>query len=165
VQTIFANKVIMFEETLEFMNAIILCYGMQKSVVLHEIILKAQVWAIVEVITSTLNHFVSTCVMNKSRGHWLLSNALTITITLTMEMEVALLELSIKLEIFDLFEAKIHFLHKNMRLEVIKLIKPFLEFLKSFDATQAHNMMVIMLDPSFKALRIVENLVGCKPII
>jgi hypothetical protein len=26
-------------------------------------------------------------------------------------------------------------------------------------------MMVIMLDPSFKALRIVENLVGCKPII
>jgi len=34
----------MFEETLEFMNAIILCYGMQKFIVLHQIILKAQVW-------------------------------------------------------------------------------------------------------------------------
>jgi hypothetical protein len=155
----------MFEETLEFMNAIILCYGMQKSIVLHQIIPKAQVWAIIEVITSPLNHVVSTYVMNQSRGHWVLSNALIITITLTMEMEVALLKLSIKLEIFDLFETKIHFLHKNMWLEVIKVIKPFLEFLKSSNARQAHNMIVIMLDPSFKALHIMENFVGCKNVI
>jgi len=62
-----------------------------------------------------------------------LSDALTITITLTMETEVTLLELSIKPKTFDLFEVEIHFLHKNMQLEVIKVIKPFLEFLKSFD--------------------------------
>jgi hypothetical protein len=29
-----------------------------------------------------------------------------------------------------------------MRLEVIKMIKPFLDFLKSFDALQTYNMMV-----------------------
>jgi hypothetical protein len=34
----------------------------------------------------------------------------------------------------------------------------FLDFLRSFDAGQVHNMMVIMLDPHFKALCIVENL-------
>jgi hypothetical protein len=38
-----------------------------------------------------------------------------------------------------------------MQLEVIKLIKPFLEFLKPFDAQQARNMVAIMLDPHFKA--------------
>jgi hypothetical protein len=47
-----------------------------------------------------------------------------------------------------------------MSLEVVKLIKPFWEFLKAFDVRQAHNMMAIMLDPRFKALRIMANLVG-----
>jgi hypothetical protein len=78
-----------------------------------------------------------------------------------MEMEAQLLELFVGLEISDLFEVEIYLLHKNMRLEVIKLIKPLLEFLRSFDVRQVHNMMVIMLDPRFKALRMVENLVGC----
>ncbi len=78
-----------------------------------------------------------------------------------MEMKVALLELSIKPKIFDLFESKIYYLHKNMQLEAIKVIEPFLEFLKSFDVRQVHNMM----DPSFKALCIVENLVGHRNVI
>jgi hypothetical protein len=47
-----------------------------------------------------------------------------------------------------------------MWLGVVKVIKPFLEFLKSFDVREAHNMMAIMLDPCFRALRIMENLVG-----
>jgi hypothetical protein len=72
-----------------------------------------------------------------------------------------LLELSIGPEIFDLFEVEICLLHKNMRLEVIKVIKHFLEFPNSFYAKQPHNMMAIMLDPHFKALQIVENFVGC----
>jgi hypothetical protein len=52
-----------------------------------------------------------------------------------------------------------------MQLEVIKVIKPFLDFLRSFDAQQVHNMMVIKLDTHFKALWIVESLVGCKNVI
>jgi len=52
-----------------------------------------------------------------------------------------------------------------MWLEVIKVIKPFLELLGSFDAGHAHNMVAIMLDPRFKTLRIVENLVGCRNAI
>jgi hypothetical protein len=59
----------MFEKTLDFKNAKILCYGKQKSIGLKQIIRKAQVWAIAEVITSTLNPFISTFVMNQSRGH------------------------------------------------------------------------------------------------
>jgi hypothetical protein len=47
-----------------------------------------------------------------------------------------------------------------MWLEVVMVLNFFLEFLRSFDVGQAHNM-VIMLDPCFKALHIVENFVGC----
>jgi hypothetical protein len=67
-------------------------------------------------------------------------------------MEIALLQLFNWLEIFNLFEVKILLLHKNMQMEVIKIIKPFLEFLRSFDAQHAYNTMAIMLDSHFKAL-------------
>jgi flagellar biosynthesis protein FliR len=40
------------------------------------------------------------------------------------------------------------------------VIKLFLDFLIFFNALQGHKMFVIMLDPCFKALRIVESLVG-----
>jgi hypothetical protein len=45
------------------------------------------------------------------------------------------------------------------------VIKPFLGFLRFFDALQGHNMIAITLDPRFKALRIVESLVGCGNVI
>jgi hypothetical protein len=95
-------------------------------VVLPQKVQKAQVWAVVEVVTSCLNPFVSTYVMNQSRGHWLLSNALKTTIAFTMSMEATLLPLSHGPEIFDSFENEIIVLHRNMWLEVIKVIKPFL---------------------------------------
>jgi hypothetical protein len=49
-------------------------------------VLKAQVWAIVEVVTSTLKLIVLTFMLNKSEGHWLLLETLTTTITLIVNM-------------------------------------------------------------------------------
>jgi hypothetical protein len=72
------------------------------------------VWVIVEAITFTLNLVISTYLMNQSRGHWLLSNALTTSTAFTMEMEVALLEFSTWPKISNPFETKILFLRKNM---------------------------------------------------
>jgi hypothetical protein len=54
----------MFDETLEFKQASITCYEKQKTITLQQIVPKAQVWAIVEVITSCLNPMVMACVMN-----------------------------------------------------------------------------------------------------
>jgi hypothetical protein len=54
----------MFEKKIEFKNAIIHYYGRKKSMALQHKVLKAQVWAIVEVVTSTLNLVVSTRVLN-----------------------------------------------------------------------------------------------------
>ncbi len=53
----------------------------KKSIVLQQRLLKAQVWAIDELITSTLNPIILACVMNYSKGHWLLLDALTTIIT------------------------------------------------------------------------------------
>jgi hypothetical protein len=47
-------------------------------------------------------------------------------------MEVELLQLSNPSKVLDLLEAKILLLHRNMRLEVIKVIKPFFDFLKFY---------------------------------
>jgi hypothetical protein len=44
-------------------------------------------------------------------------------------------------EISNPFEVEILLWHINMQLQVINLIKHFLEFLKSFDAHLVHNMM------------------------
>jgi hypothetical protein len=58
-KTKFVSKVIMCEETLEFKQAIITCYGKQKIVTLQQKVLKAQMWAIIEAITSCLNLVLS----------------------------------------------------------------------------------------------------------
>jgi hypothetical protein len=71
------------------------------------------VQVVVEAIIFALNLVASTCVLNQSKGQWLL-NALTIVITLTMNMEVELLQLYSLFEIFNPFEVEILFLHWNM---------------------------------------------------
>ncbi len=65
MKTKFTNKVIMFSKTFEFKNVIMLCHGRHKHVDLQQKVLKVEVWAIVETITSTtLNFVVLACVMN-----------------------------------------------------------------------------------------------------
>jgi len=54
----------MFEETLEFEQAILLFYGRQNALTLQRRVLKAQVSAIVKVVTNYLNPMVRPCVMN-----------------------------------------------------------------------------------------------------
>ncbi len=66
--------------------------------------LKAQVWVVVEVITFALNHVVLTCVLNQSRGHWLLFNTLTTCVTLIVKMETKLLQLSNLFKVLNPFE-------------------------------------------------------------
>ncbi len=44
-------------------------------------------WAIVETIIVCLNLVVITCVLNQSRGHWILFDVLVIEINVIMAME------------------------------------------------------------------------------
>jgi hypothetical protein len=69
-------------------------------------------------------------VLNQFGGHWLLPNTLATIVILIMNMEIELLQLSNPCKVLDLFEVKILLLHRNMQLEVIKVIKPSFDFLK-----------------------------------
>lgn len=63
-------------------------------------------------------------------------------------------------ETCDQFDVELQMLSKNMRQEVVKVMKPFLQFLRAFDSFQVHNMLALMLDPHYKSLRVSENYVG-----
>jgi hypothetical protein len=61
----------------------------------------------------------------------------------------------------DDFDVKVLIFQNNMWSKVVKVIKPFLQFLQAYDGHQVHNMLVIMFDPCFKSLKVGENYVGC----
>jgi len=60
----------------------------------------------------------------------------------------------------DQFDLDLISFQRKMQKEVVKVLKPFLQFLNLFYVDQVHNMLAIMLDPQFKSLRVMENLVG-----
>ncbi len=60
--------------------------GYQAQCFYNKKILKDEVWKITNAITSVLNLVVIACVMNKSRGHWLLFDVLTYIVP-TVNME------------------------------------------------------------------------------
>jgi len=68
---------------------------------------KAQVWAIVEAITSCLNPIGNACVVNQPRGHWLILDALTTTINISLNMEAKIVGLGDGFEILDEFDLEI----------------------------------------------------------
>jgi len=48
----------------------------------------------------------------------------------------------------------------NIRNEVINMLDFFLSFLKVYDERKTHNMISLMLDPSYKSLHIIFSIVG-----
>ncbi len=117
-------------------------------------------WATVEAITTCMNLMVIACVLNQSTDHWLLLDVLMTIINLIMAMESQLDPLVDGSETCDQFDVELQMLSKNMRQEVVKVMKPFLQFLRAFDSFQVHNMLALMLDPHYKSLRVSENYVG-----
>jgi len=63
-------------------------------------------------------------------------------------------------ETCDQFNVEFEILNKTMWQEVMKVIKTILQFLKTFDSCQVHNMLALMVDPHYKSLRVVENYMG-----
>jgi len=76
------------------------------------------------------------------------------SISLTFILEV---EMGHVFDALDAFDVEVFIFQNIMWVEGVKVIKPFLQFLKVYDLHQVHNMLIIMLDPCFK---FVENYVG-----
>ncbi len=55
-------------------------------------------------------------------------------------------------ETCDQFDVELQILSKTMWQEVMKVIRPILQFLKTFDSCEVHNMLALMVDPHYKSL-------------
>ncbi len=63
----FSSQVILFQETLEYMNAINMCYGHQTTH-LQAHVPDGQTWAIVHIMIKMLLLVVNQCILNQSNG-------------------------------------------------------------------------------------------------
>ena len=86
VKIIFASKVVLFQETQEYADAISICYRRQ-SLKLQARVPSGMTRATTITVTQTLNLVVQQCVLNQTRGYWLLSDALAATFHMSIELQ------------------------------------------------------------------------------
>jgi hypothetical protein len=83
----FANKVMFFQETLEFANAINICYQRQ-NLQLQSKVPCGKTWAMAIIVIETLNLVVKQCVLiNQTQGLWFLLNALQAALTISVKLK------------------------------------------------------------------------------
>ena len=119
-------------------------------------------WAVARTITKILNPVVKQCVLNQTRGYWLLSDALAATLAISVELRAHIDHLSNMnppLQHGD-FDAELEILRGKMSLEAMFVMKHFLSFTQIFTSEKAHNMIVLMVDPRFKGLECVIAYTG-----
>ena len=161
VKTRFASKVVLFQETQEYADAISICYRRQ-SLKLQARVPSGMTWATARTVTQTLNPVVQQCVLNQTRGYWLLSDALAAAFRMSIELQGVYDQCSSvvpPLQVGD-FESEIEILKARMAKTTVDVMKPFLRFSLQFVADRAHNMLSLMLDPRFKGLEYVIQYMG-----
>ena len=85
MKTRFASKVVLCQETQEYADAISICYRRQ-SLKLQARVPSGMTWARTRTVTQTLNPVVRQCVLNQTRGYWLLSDALVVAFCMSIEL-------------------------------------------------------------------------------
>lgn len=161
VKTRFASKVVLFQETLEYADAINICYRRQ-SLKLQERVPSGLTWAVARTVTGTLNAIVKQCILNQTRGYWLLSDALAAAFRVSVELQDVhdqRAHVVPALRVGD-FESEIEMLKMRMAREAIGVLKPFLAFAVVFSESKAYNMLALMLDPRFKGLECIIEYIG-----
>ena len=161
VKTRFASKVVLFQETQEYADAISICYRRQ-SLKLQARVPSEMTWATARTVTQTLNPVVQQCVLNQTRGYWLLSDALAAAFRMSIELQGVYDQSSSVVPLLQVgdFESEIEILKARMAKTAVDVMKPFLRFSLQFVADRAHNMLSLMLDPRFKGLEYVIQYVG-----
>jgi len=72
--------------------------------------------------------------MNQLQVHWLLSNVFNTCINLTLTLEVEVGQAIDVSYVLDAFHVELFIFQNNMQVKVIKVIKPFLQFLQAYDS-------------------------------
>jgi len=74
------------------------------------------------------------CVINRLWGHWLLFDTLNTCISLAQILEVKVRHANDALDVLDAFNVELFIFQNNMWMEVVKVIKPFLQFLHAYNS-------------------------------
>ena len=161
VKTRFASKVTLFQETLEYASAINICYQRQ-SLQLQARVPSGLTWAIARAVCDILNPVVEACIMNQTRGFWLLSDALVSAMTISVKLRVESNKRKVavpSLEVGSL-DSELEIMHGRIAKAGCVVLEPFLDFTFKFSKEKAHNMVAIMLDPRYKSLQSISKFVG-----
>jgi hypothetical protein len=104
-------------------------------------------WHISQIIVDVLSSFVKACVLNQSRGHWLLSTTLNVIITMSVKL---LKKYGISSNLQDSIDDDSIVAHElslfpsNIRREICGILNSFLSFFKKHEGNKAHNMLSLM---------------------
>ncbi len=107
-------------------------------------------WYICPIIVDCLSTIVMACVLNQSRGHWLLSNALHFAISISLKLkEKPKSAPSFQTLMQEDFGVALDLicLDSNIGKEVCGILDSFLSFLNKFDERKTHTMLALMLEP------------------
>ncbi|KAG0573230.1 hypothetical protein KC19_VG160100 [Ceratodon purpureus] len=161
VKTRFASKVVLFQEMLEYADAINICYRGQ-SLKLQERVPSGLTWAVARTVTGTLNAIVKQCILNQTREYRLLSDALAPAFRVSVELHDVHDQRALAVPALRVgnVESDIEMLKMRMAREAIGVLKPFLAFADVFNESKAHNMLALMLDPRFKGLECIIEYIG-----
>jgi hypothetical protein len=98
---------------------------------------------------------VFACILNQSRGHWLLSDALHSTMSMSLKLKEenqVVLSFESLMEEDSIIVNELALLVFNIRKEVCGVLDSFLSFLTKYKNKKTPNMISLILDPRFKSL-------------
>jgi hypothetical protein len=116
-------------------------------------------------VDSLFDLVVTTYVLNQSKSHWLLSNALHFAIIMCLKFKEEITNPFVLVNLINDdygIDFELFLFTSNIRKEVCGVFYSFLSFLGNFEERKAHNMLSLMVDPRFKSFRLIYFFVGRK---
>jgi len=106
---------------------------------------------------------VVACVLNQSKSHWLLSNALQSTTIMHLKFKEKIINPSTLVSLIDddfgiAFELSLF--TSNIRRKVCVVLDSFLSYFKKIEKKKVHNILYLMIDSKFKSPCLVFSFVG-----
>ncbi len=82
----FTSKVTLFQKALQYFEAIVHCYSKQTIIRISVHVPCLLTWHVAQIVVDVPSLVITTCVLNQSHGHWLLSDALHFAITMNTKL-------------------------------------------------------------------------------
>jgi hypothetical protein len=105
------------------------------------------IWHISRILVDYLSPNVFTCVLNMSRGDWLLNDVLHFVISMSLKLKEerkVIPSFESLMEDDTIIYNELSLLASNIRREVINVLKISRSFLKRYENRKAHNMISLM---------------------